>query len=86
MSQFFLKHAATHCYTLQRTATQTHFKSTLATIKQVAINHIATHCNTLQHTATHCNTHTHYNSALAPIDKIAVSFGRLIWTDLCVHL
>jgi len=36
------KHTATHCNTLQHTAT--HCK------------HTATHCNTLQYTATHCNT------------------------------
>jgi len=36
---------ATHCSTLQHTATHC---STL--------QHIAAHCNTLQHTATHCNT------------------------------
>jgi len=47
---------ATHCNTLQHTAT--HCESVL--------QHTATHCNTLQHTATHCNTlqhtATHYNT------------------------
>ena len=38
---------ATHCNTLQHTATH----STGA-----CLQHTAAHCNTLQHTATHCNT------------------------------
>jgi len=47
-----LPHTATHCNTLQHTATQMqHTRNTL--------QHTATHCNTLQHTATHCNTLPH---------------------------
>jgi len=42
-----MQHAATHCNTLQRTATATHCNT---------LQHTATHWNTLQHTATHCNT------------------------------
>jgi len=37
-----LQHIATHCNTLQHTATH--------------LQHITTHCNTLQHTAAHCST------------------------------
>jgi len=47
--------SATHCNTLQHTATQHHHYRML-TLATSALQHTATHCNTLQHTATHCNT------------------------------
>ena len=43
-----MRHAATHCNTLQHTAAHCN-----------TLQHTATHCNTLQHTATHCNTLQH---------------------------
>ena len=48
-----LQHTATHCNTLQHTATE--------------LQHTATHCNTLQHSATPCNTLQH--PAKRPIYK-----------------
>jgi len=47
---------ATHCNTLQHTATYTtHF----CILSCSTLQHTATHYNTLQHTATHCNTLQH---------------------------
>jgi len=52
------QHAATHCNTLQHTATQWHH-SALSLVPIVKSQHAATHCNTLQRNATHCNTLQH---------------------------
>ena len=63
-----LQRTATHCNTLQHTATRHTYGSvltsslmdcTLSVCHYNALQHIATHCNTLQHTATHCNTLQH---------------------------
>jgi len=53
-----LQHTATHCNTLQRTATHwTHLNALEHTaIHWNTLQRIATHCNSLQQTATHCNT------------------------------
>jgi len=52
-----LRHTATHCNTLQHTASLRH------SLQQTATHCLtATHCNTLQHTATHCLTATHCNT------------------------
>ena len=45
-------HAATHCNTLQHTATQ----GVCVWVTPLVMH---THCNTLQHAATHCNTLQH---------------------------
>jgi len=66
-----LQHAATHCNTLQHTATKhqhttnilQHAPTHCNTLQHTATKHkviaanddIAIHCNTLQHTTTHCN-------------------------------
>jgi len=46
--------AATHCNTLQHTATHSIHAATSECMH--LMHAAATHCNTLQHTATHCNT------------------------------
>ena len=62
-----LPHSATHCNTLQRTATLCNTLQRKRTSKYSgfcmtavvdgsALQHCATHCNTLQHSATPCNT------------------------------
>jgi len=48
------QHTATHCNTLQHTAT--HAYGGHAQPHCNTLQHTATYCNTLQHTATHCNT------------------------------
>jgi len=59
---YALQHPATHCNTLQRTATHTAthcntcFASCRMNTRPVCT---ATPCNTLQHTATHCSAHRH---------------------------
>jgi len=67
-----VRHTATHCNTLQHTATQLHILRLRCGTLQHTATHCntlqhnytssgsgAAHCNTLQHTATHCNTTTH---------------------------
>ena len=56
-----LQHTASHCNTLQHTAT---LCCTLC-ILLYDLQHTATHCNTLQHTATHCYTHMQVRKTLA---------------------
>ena len=55
--------AATHCNTLQHTATQQHTAWTVACCIDIrsryTLQHAAKHCNTLQHTTTHCHTQPH---------------------------
>ena len=54
-----LRHTATHCNTLQCTATQNSGMDmgwTLELTHCDTLQHTATHCNTLRHTATHCIT------------------------------
>ena len=48
-----LQRTASHCNTLQHTATANEHKTTPFVL---GASHSATHCNTLQHTATHYNT------------------------------
>ena len=50
-----MQHTATHCNTLQHTATL----SNMHMDHHNYMNTIRLHCNTLQHTATHCNTLQH---------------------------
>ena len=49
---FTLRHAATHCNSLQLTATQKHIPAMFWT----SFLRSSTHCNSLQLTATHCNS------------------------------
>ena len=51
-----LQHTATHCNTLQRTATS---PRAYRLCEFVTLFYTALHCNTLQHTATHCSTLQH---------------------------
>jgi len=54
--------SATHCNTLQHTATHNEYMTGSFWIQVSLCNtlqHTATHRNTLQHTATHCNTLQH---------------------------
>ena len=44
---------ATHCNTLQHTATHLYHTADLFVWGNYSLQHTATHCNTLQHTATH---------------------------------
>ena len=53
-----MRHAATHCNTLQHVSTHCNTLQHTATLCNT-LQHSATHCNTLQHTATHCNTLQH---------------------------
>ena len=53
-----LQHTATHCNTLQPTATHTLAQWDTCQTRLMTKSH-STHCNTLQHTATHCNTLQH---------------------------
>jgi len=57
---WWLQHTATHCNTLQYTATPQHTAAHCNTLQ---------HLNTLQHTATHCNTlrQTHCNTLQRPL-------------------
>ena len=64
------KHTATHCNTLQHTATQAEAHSVLKgsthTHNHMHLRNNKAHprqCNTLQHTATHCNTLQHTATA-----------------------
>jgi len=64
MSQnsLIVQYTATHCNTLQRTATHTSLQKNeleqpYSTTQCNTLQHTATHCNTLQHTAKHYNTH-----------------------------
>jgi len=57
-----MQHIATHCNTLQHTATHYGGCAVHARVLRVrmcvlatSLQHIATHCNTLLHSATHCN-------------------------------
>jgi len=69
-----LHHTASHCNSMQRTATLQHTETHWNTLQHSAthcntlqdtarhcntLQLTATHCNTLQHTATHCNTLRH---------------------------
>ena len=68
-----MHHTATHCNTLQHTATALAGNSTCAPPPPSATQHNAshcnnaTHCNTLQHTAPHCNTLHQRQQATAPV-------------------
>ena len=53
-----LQHTATHCNILQHTATRCNTLQHTRT-HSITLQDSATHCNTLQHTATHCNTLQH---------------------------
>jgi len=60
-----LQHTATHCNTLQHTATpgpRLVFNCGRQDTLQHLLQHTATHCNTLQHTATHCNTQADFET------------------------
>jgi len=68
---------ATHCNTLQHTAT--HFILSLT----------ATHCNTLQHTATHCNTlqHTWFHRWLHTMHRHSVPVcDAYVWCICVMHM
>ena len=55
-----LQHTATHCNTLQHTATRSFHEWHDSFVSVTGLNvYSATHCNTLQHSATHCNTLQH---------------------------
>jgi len=63
-----MQHTATHCNTLQHTATIRRtcanslvhaIQKTQYRLQHAAAHWTATHCNTLQHTATRCNTLQH---------------------------
>jgi len=57
-----LQHTATHCNTLQHTATHCNTHTSQRrnyTATHIRLQHTATHCNTLQHTARYCNTLQH---------------------------
>jgi len=58
VSSFYLalQHTATHCNTLQHTATQAFCRTVSPVVDCVPHNE---HCSTLQHIATHCNTLQH---------------------------
>jgi len=72
-------YAATHCNTLQHTAThcnksKTSMRVTLSKVPWSSV-YATTHCNTLQHIETHCNTPqhiaTHCNTSTGPLRGVA---------------
>ena len=75
-----LQHTATHCNTLEHTATPATYYNTLQHVGTHCNNcnilqHIATHCNTLQHTATHCR-HTWRVERCCSIPRTSIASAR----------
>ena len=78
---YTLHHSATHCSTLQLTATLCN-----------TLHHTAAHCNTLQHTATHCNTLQHTAAHCHTLQHTATHCNTLqhthavidSWSNLCL--
>jgi len=78
-----LQYTATHCNTLQHTATRTSgqvltdlYASFTATHCNTNASFTATHCNALQHTATHCNIlqHTATHTSGHVLTRLYTSF------------
>jgi len=77
-----LQHSATHCNTLQHTATQFICSTSQEILRKCAtyayLPPTATHCNTLQHTATHCNTLQHTATHCNTLQHTATHSNKLI--------
>jgi len=80
------QHSATHCITLQYTATRcnTHYNTldfkTMPEQQCVlyhALLHTASHCSTLQHTTTHCNTLQHDATHCNTLQHTAIHYNTL---------
>ena len=79
------KVTATHCNTLQHTATHCtthcstlqHTETHCNTLQHTA-QHTAAHCNTLQHTATHCDTLQHTVPRCTSLHRAATQWNMTI--------
>jgi len=71
-----MQHLASHCNTLQHTATQEFYASADRRMRRsgyaISLHFTVTHCNTMQHTATHCNT-LQYTAAHCNAGNMCVS-------------
>jgi len=68
--------AATHCITLQRSATRHRSQRFQLRVSPLPCQHAATHCNSLQLTSTHCNSIHHTATHCNTPQVAAVSFPR----------
>ena len=74
-----LQRPATHCNTLQHTATHRRHASAMGNVssQRTATHYTATHCNILQHTATHCKTRQHTTHASATRNAVTTHCNTL---------